>query len=61
VKRFNNVSVLKDDTPLLGATVKQWDDIFTGRLQATLDRLKHRVDEIRAANEVRHTGYVDDK
>jgi len=41
--RFSSPTVLPRDAPFLGATVKDWDDAFTGNFSSTLAELKRLV------------------
>lgn len=42
-RRFGSPTVLKDDDPFLGATVKEWDEALTGNIEQTLAKLKART------------------
>ncbi len=42
-RRFGSPTVLKDDDPFLGATVKEWDEALTGNIEKTLTDLKVRT------------------
>jgi hypothetical protein len=39
-KRFSSPTVLRGDAPFLGATVKEWDDAFTGNMEKSLAKVK---------------------
>ncbi len=41
--RFSSPTVLRGDAPFLGATVKDWDDAFTGNFSSNLAELKRLV------------------
>jgi hypothetical protein len=47
--RFSSPTVLTDDTPILGATAKQWAAALTGNMEITLQEVKRRVREVQAA------------
>lgn len=38
--RFSSPTVLHGDAPFLGATVQEWDDFFTGNMDASLAKVK---------------------
>ncbi len=42
-RRFSSPTILRGDTPFMGATVQQWDDVFTGSMSKTLIEVKRRV------------------
>ncbi len=39
--RFSDPTVLREDAPFLGATVKVWDDLLTGNMEKSLAKVKH--------------------
>lgn len=41
-KRFSSPTVLTNETHVLGATVKEWDDALTGNMEKTLAEVKRR-------------------
>lgn len=43
-KRFSNPTVLRDDAPFFGSTVKVWDDAITGNMAQTLAKIKLLVE-----------------
>jgi hypothetical protein len=38
--RFQAPTVLRADAPFLGATVQQWDDVFTGNMERSLAEVR---------------------
>ncbi|MEP6588725.1 MAG: hypothetical protein ABJA84_08230 [Polaromonas sp.] len=38
--RFSAPAVLHNDTPVLGATAQEWDQVFTGNMDKTLAEVK---------------------
>ena len=42
-RRFSSPSVLKGDSPFLGATVQEWDKAITGDMDKTLAQVKLRA------------------
>lgn len=42
-RRFSSPTVLKDDTPFLGATVQEWDEVITGNMDKTLAEVRLRA------------------
>jgi hypothetical protein len=47
--RFQAPTVLRADAPFLGATVQQWDDVFTGNMEKSLGPYKSAICGRRAA------------
>jgi hypothetical protein len=43
-RRFASITVLTKETPVLGATAKEWDEALTGNMQQSLDELKAQLE-----------------
>jgi hypothetical protein len=42
-KRFSSPTILDENAPFFGATIKEWDQALTGGLDKTLAELKRRT------------------
>jgi hypothetical protein len=51
IHRFDSPTVLKGDTPFLGATVDDWDKAITGNMDKSLADLKARISGSTAKND----------
>jgi len=40
VKRFSSPTILTDETIVLGVSVKIWNQVFTGQIERTFEKLK---------------------